>query len=183
MRIIAGLCKGKNLKSLKGMNTRPTSDRVKEAVFSVLTNKIVDQKVLDLFGGTGNIGLEALSRGCSSVVFVEKNIKAMQIIKENVADCGFAEKVSYFNLDAFKAVSVLKENKQSFNLIYLDPPYNLEILDSLLETLVKSNILEPLAIIVVESSKNTQIAEKIENLEKVKENIYGDTKITYYQLL
>lgn len=183
MRIIAGICKGKNLKSLPGSETRPTSNKVKGSIFDVLSNNIKDKKMLDLFGGTGSVGIEALSRGCSQVTFVEKNQQAMKIIKENVAKCGFTDQASYYNLDAFKAIQLLGKKKTSFDLVYLDPPYNFENTEILLESLLKSEILEALAIVVFESYKKSVLIEKIENLEKIKEKTYGDTKITYYQLM
>lgn len=183
MRIIAGICRGKPLKALKGMSTRPTSDRVKEAIFNVLANKVNDAKMLDLFGGTGNVGLEALSRGSDFVTFVEKNPKALQIIKTNVGDCGFDDKVKCYKMDAFRALKLFKEQELKFNLVYIDPPYKLNIIDSLLEDLVNYSLLEPLAVVVAETDKNTTLQENVENLQKIKEKSYGDTKITYYQLV
>lgn len=183
MRIIAGVCRGTTLKSLAGIKTRPTSDKVKGAIFSVLVNSIEGKKMLDLFAGTGNVGLEALSRGCAEATFVEHNIKAMEVIKENVIKCAFTEKADYYNLDVLESLKLLQRKKKTFDLVYLDPPYDLKNTDILLESLVKYDILEPLAIVVFESCKTHVLIDKKGNLEKIKEKNYGDTKITYYQLL
>ncbi|MDK2822184.1 MAG: rRNA (guanine966-N2)-methyltransferase [Clostridia bacterium] len=181
MRVIAGMCRGKRLKSVKGLSTRPTADRVKEAVFNVLGSRIIEAKVLDLFGGTGNIGIEALSRGAKFVYFVEKDRKAVQIIKENVTWCNFNEKVEIYPVDCFKALKILKEKNIKFNLVYLDPPYKLLIIDDLLEEIAKTDLLDVNGIIIAETAKNTELLSNFDHLNKVREDHYGDTKITYYQ--
>lgn len=170
------------LKTVKGISTRPTADRVKEAIFNVLGSRIIKAKVLDLFGGTGNIGLEALSRGAESVVFVEKNTQAMEVIKTNVKSCGFIEKVVLFKIDALRALKILKDKEFTFNIVYLDPPYRFTNIDKIIEELVNNFLLEPWAIVVVETSKNKDLIKEHKSLKFIKDKIYGDTKITYYQI-
>jgi len=183
LRVIAGVCRGKRLKTVKGLSTRPTIDRVKEAVFNVLAHRIQEAKVLDLFGGTGNIGIEALSRGAQSVIYVEKDRKALKVLNANITDCRFEEKVKIFSIDAFKALKIFKEKEYTFNVVYLDPPYKLDILNDILKIIARETLLEINGIVVVETGKNTELKSNFDNLHKVKEDKYGDTKITYYQLI
>src|SRR5690554_658891 len=110
MRIIAGSCRGRRLKSVKSLKTRPTADRVKEAVFNVLSFRIDNAYLLDLFAGTGNIGLEALSRGCKFAIFVEKDRNAVQTIKENLSNCKMNDRAKVYPIDCFKALNLLKAN-------------------------------------------------------------------------
>lgn len=133
MRIIAGKKRGLKLETLQGDNTRPTLDRVREALFSILGGHCDRLNVLDLFAGSGSLGLEALSRNASHVTFVEKNKEAYAIVKRNIEKMNATEKVSLHYLDA---QSFLKETKQQFDLIFLDPPYNNEILNTVLIDLV-----------------------------------------------
>lgn len=182
MRIIAGSCRGRRLKTVRGFTTRPTADRVKEAIFNVLGEKIIGSKVLDLFAGTGNIGIEALSRGAQSVFFVEKDRKALQVLKTNVRNCGFQNNVDILAIDAFNALKIFKNKGFSFNLVYLDPPYKLKIIEEILELLINYSLLVPKGIVITETSNDTELKNNFRELTKVRTNIYGDTKITYYQI-
>lgn len=182
MRVIAGLCRGRRLKSVKGWNTRPTADRVKEAVFNVLGNRTIDASFLDLFAGTGNMGIEAISRGCSLAVFVEKDRKAVQVIKDNLLNCNIMDRALIFHLDCIKALKIIKKENIKFNLVYLDPPYKMEIIKEVLEYLVDLQLLHEDAIVMAETSVETQLTPVCKNLHMVKESKYGDIKITYYQL-
>ncbi|MFZ5943793.1 MAG: 16S rRNA (guanine(966)-N(2))-methyltransferase RsmD [Bacillota bacterium] len=180
MRIIAGICRGKKLKSVKGTKTRPTADRVKEAVFNVLGPRIFDANFLDLFSGTGSIGIEALSRGAEFAYFVEEDRNALQVIKENIQGCAMEEKSKILPLDWVKALNNM-ENIIKFHLVYMDPPYKLEIIEQLLEKLVEKNLLNENGIVIAETSANAQTPSGFKNLTWVREKRYGDTKITYYQ--
>ena len=182
MRIIAGTCRGRILKAVKGQKTRPTADRVKEAIFNVLAHRVEGTNFLDLFGGTGNIGLEALSRGARQVAFVEKYSGALKVLKANVNECGFTDNVHIFPVDAFKAIEIFKEKNYRFNIIFLDPPYEFKFLEELIARVVDNELLLEQGIVVVETDKNTNLPTSFKNLIKVRENVYGDTKITYFQI-
>lgn len=182
MRIIAGSCRGRNLKAVKGQKTRPTADRVKEAIFNVLAHRVETTNFLDLFGGTGNIGIEALSRGAGQVVFVEKNSSALKVLKINVKECGFDDAVCIFPVDAFKALEILKEENYQFNIIFLDPPYEFKKFEELIARIVDNELLVEQGIVIVETNKNTNLPTSFKELLKVRENVYGDTKITYFQI-
>ncbi|KJS18954.1 MAG: hypothetical protein VR72_20975 [Clostridiaceae bacterium BRH_c20a] len=182
MRVIAGLCRGKRLKSVKGFSTRPTADRVKEAVFNVLGTRLSGAKVLDLFGGTGSMGIEALSRGATLAVFVEKNQKAVQVIRENLLGCKMEDKSKLYPIDCFKALKILSETNIKFNLIYLDPPYKSLIIDDILQGIVNLNLLEERATVIAETARDADLIVEYNNLKKAREDRYGDTKITYYQV-
>jgi len=181
MRVIAGLCRGKPLKSVKGLTTRPTADRVKEAVFNVLNAKLTDAKILDLFGGTGSIGIEALSRGAALAVFVEKDRKAVQVIRENLLGCKMEDKSQLFPIDCFKALKILSEKNAKFNLIYLDPPYKSLIINDILQAIMNLRLLEERAIVIAETAWDAELNIEYNCLKKAREDRYGDTKITYFQ--
>lgn len=182
MRVIAGLCRGRRLKSVKGLTTRPTADRVKEAIFNVLGFRVQDAIFLDLFGGTGSMGIESLSRGGAFTVFVEKERKAVQVLKENLLNCKVNDKAKVYPLDCFTALKLLHDKKMNFNLVYLDPPYKLAIIDDVLEKLVSLQLLKEKAIVITETASETELTRGFDNLKKVREDKYGDIKITYYQL-
>lgn len=122
MRIVAGKRKGLVIKSIDSDSTRPTRDMVREALFSILTNKIMDSKFLDLFAGSGAIGIEALSRGATEAFFADTNPKCIAVIKENLEKAKFNEQAKVFNSDYKLVLKKLQGNK--FDIIYIDPPYN-----------------------------------------------------------
>ena len=125
VRIIAGTAKGIRLKTPKGMNTRPTADRVKESVFGILAADVVDAEVLDLFAGTGNLGLEALSRGAASATLVDKNIQSVKIMMENAILTDLSRAAVICREEVLAALRRLQAAGKSFDLIFCDPPYNL----------------------------------------------------------
>ena len=182
MRVIAGYCRGRRLKSVKGFKTRPTADRVKEAVFNVLGFRVQNSYFLDLFAGTGNIGIEAISRGCALAVFVEKDRNSVLVINDNFINFNIMDKAQVFPLDCFKALNLFHTKNMKFNLVYLDPPYKLDIINDILENLVTLDLLNDKAIVMAETSLDSELPLGYEVLIKAKENRYGDTKITYYQL-
>lgn len=163
MRIITGKARGVRLDTLEGIDTRPTSERTKEAVFSMLQFEIADSHVLDLFAGSGQMGLEAASRGAAKVVLVDGGKKAVEIVKRNVTKT---------RLDAFcevrgeEALSFLRRcnEKESFDIIFLDPPYASNLIDEALKLLIQRNLLKKGAFIVCESDRFDILG--VENLKK-----------------
>lgn len=124
-RVIAGKFKGLNLKSLKGEHTRPSGDRLKEAFFSIVQAKIPEATFLDLFAGSGQMGIEAISRGAAQSVFCEKNRAAYRILEENLVLCGLSSEVEVHQMDARRLLKLCREQKRKFDLIYVDPPWQL----------------------------------------------------------
>jgi len=182
VRVIAGTAKGRTLKSLKGLNTRPTLDRVREAVFNTLGAKVVEAKVLDLFAGSGAIGLEALSRGAINCYFNDQNKAACQIIKENLRKCGLEDLGQVFNMDGRSFISYLRKKRPvEFDIIYLDPPYSSDYYTLYLKQLEESGLVADGAIIIVESNKSLCLMEEYQLLKLSKKSKYGDTVIWYYK--
>ena len=189
MRIIAGTAKGRTIKSLKGMATRPTLDRVREAVFNILGAKIKNVTVLDLFAGTGAIGLEALSRGAACCYFNDKNRVACRIIRENLTKCAFAQPTFIIMKDALECISYLqKKGVNNLAIIYLDPPYKEDSYSLLLKHLLEAQLLAEEGMVVIETDKTTFLQEKYvlkkehQILKLIKKNKYGDTVIWFYKL-
>ena len=172
MRIIAGDKKGLRLKTLEGDNTRPTKDMVKEALFSSL-GSLTGKRFLDLFAGSGAIGLEAKSRGASRVVLCDHHPKAISIIKENLKLTGFA--VELYELDYQKVLSKLED---PFDIIYLDPPYRFDKQEELMTRL--SHITNRETILVWEVEVKRELLDRYGDFIKYKEHRYGITKLVYY---
>ena len=139
MRVIAGKARRLNLKTIPGIDTRPTTDRIKETLFNILQPELLECRFLDLFSGSGGIGIEALSRGASYAVFVEKNPKAAACIRENLAFTKLAEDGKLLNMDVLQALRSL-EGKGVFDIIFMDPPYNNELERQVLEAQLQIRI-------------------------------------------
>ena len=157
MRVIAGKARRLNLKTVPGMDTRPTTDRIKETLFNILQPELLDCRFLDLFSGSGAIGIEALSRGAAQAVFVEKNPKACTCIKENLAFTKLADGGKLLNMDVLQALRSL-EGKGTFDCIFMDPPYNHELEKMVLEYLQTSTVLDENTIIIVEADLDTDFS-------------------------
>ncbi|MGI6587621.1 MAG: 16S rRNA (guanine(966)-N(2))-methyltransferase RsmD [Peptococcia bacterium] len=190
MRIIAGTAKGHTIKSLKGLATRPTPERVREAIFNILGVKIINARFLDLFAGSGAVGLEALSRGAAYCCFNDKNKAVCRIIKENLTKCAFEQSALVYNKDVFAFISdFTKKNVISFDIIYADPPYKVDFYDLLLQKLVEAEFLADEGIIIMETDKRTFLQEQYFSgrkegavLKLFKKSKYGDTVIWFYKL-
>lgn len=151
MRVITGEKKGRKLRAPEGNISRPTSENVKEAIFNIIQFQIEGKSFLDLFAGSGQIGIEALSRGASEVIFVEENKRAAEVIKENLEKCGL--KAEVFRENAFNFLS----RSKSFDIIYLDPPYMTNFIEKSIEMIGNLDKLNEDGIIICESSKNMNI--------------------------
>ncbi len=175
MRIITGKAKGIKLKTLDGVETRPTSERVKEAVFSMLQFDIEGRTVLDLFAGSGQMSLEALSRGAASATMIDRSRAAIKIIEENSEKTKLKEQCKIINSDALEFLK--RSHDEKYDIVFLDPPYASGLYIPTLKALIKSDSLKPTSIIVAESNfddivgtddelKNTFIAKKISRYSK-----------------
>ncbi|HEY8361593.1 MAG TPA: 16S rRNA (guanine(966)-N(2))-methyltransferase RsmD [Tissierellaceae bacterium] len=182
MRVISGTRKGHRLKSPKGMNIRPTEDRIKESVFNILGNIDEESIVLDGFGGTGSIGIEFLSRGAKFCYFVDSSNYSVKLIYENLAHTKFLEQSKVIKNDFFKALKILKKQGIVFNYIYLDPPFRQDgFISKILQSISNEDILSNDGLIIVEHESELKTEEKIYNLEKIDSRNYGNTTITFYR--
>ena len=174
MRVITGTARGRKLNTLEGREVRPTTDQVKEAMFSIIQFDIEGRRVLDLFAGTGQLGIECLSRGADSVVFIDQSREAVKIIKENLKACGLSAPVLQQ-----EALSYL-HGCGSFDLIFVDPPYDSGLYEPVLNVINSVDILSDGGIIVCESRRETPMPELAAPYQKRREYRYGKVKLTLY---
>jgi len=179
MRIITGSAKGAKLKAPSGLDTRPTADRVKESVFNILSDIVVDARVLDIFAGTGNLGLEALSRGAKSAVFVDNSHDSVAIIKENAQHTKLADHVEICKNDVLRALDRFVQTGRCFDLLFCDPPYSRGFVQAVLDKLDKHPIMALDGVIVIEHSRHEQIADEWEHLQLKRTERYGATLISF----
>ena len=178
MRVISGKAKGVVLKTPDGMLTRPTSDRVKEAMFSIIQFDIPGAKVLDLFGGTGQLGIEALSRGARSAVFVDASDNACCLIRENLKRTKFDGQAEVIRSDY---LNFLKRSTNKFNIILLDPPYAEVFLENSLKMITEIDILQSGGIIVTERPLGKDFNADFSGLSRSKDYKYGKTVLTLFR--
>lgn len=183
MRIVSGSAGGLHLKVPKGHKTRPTADQVREAIFNILTSRfpLEDIAVLDLFAGTGALGIEALSRGARSAVFVDASPDAQRTIQENLKITNLRSQGRIIRAYAAKGIKVAKEQELHFGGVFLDPPYGEGWIEKTLRLLAASNILEPRAWIVVEHGPREEGAESYPPLVLTDRRRYGTTGVSFYQ--
>lgn len=178
MRVISGKARGIQLKTPDGMLTRPTADRVKEALFSIIHFDIPGARVLDLFGGTGQLGIEALSRGAKSAVFVDAREEACKLIRENLKRTKLEGEGRVIRSDYLDYLSRCKE---SFNLIFLDPPYAEVFLENALNRITEIDILQSGGIIVAERPLGKELPLEIDGYTRSKDYKYGKILLTLYR--
>ena len=178
MRVITGIARGRRLKEPNGMETRPTADRVKEAIFSSIQFEVEGRKVLDLFGGTGQMGIEALSRGAAHCTFVDLQKQAVAIIRENVNSTGFADQSTVIQGDA---LAFLSRCREKFDLIFLDPPYDSGLLEKAMELITTIDIVSENGIIVCENGSNSGWPVVAEPYRMQKEYRYGKIRTALYR--
>lgn len=182
MRIITGLAKGRRIEAPEGEGTRPTADKVKGAIFNILNNKVVEASVLDMFSGTGNLGLEALSRGASRCIFIEKEQKAFQILKKNITSLGFEEICEMYHQDAYIAIEKIKKRGLKLDIIFLDPPYGRQMVIKAIEEISRLDILDYNGIIISEYDEKDNLPDKIGKIEAYRTEKYGRTKVTFWSM-
>ena len=178
MRVITGKARGVVLKTPDGMTTRPTTDRVKEALFSIIQFDIPCAKVLDLFGGTGQLGIEALSRGAKLAVFVDQNDSACRLIKENLRRTKMENDAHVVCADY---LSYLKRSKETFDIVFLDPPYAEVFLENSLKMITEIDILQSGGIIVTERPVGKDLPWDFPGFTRSRDYKYGKTLITIYR--
>ena len=178
MRVISGSARGVRLKTPTGQSTRPTADRVKEAMFSIIQFELPGAKVLDLFGGTGQLGIEAVSRGAKSAVFVDQNEQACRLIRENLKLAKMEQESKVVRSDY---LSFLKTTKEKFDIILLDPPYAEVFLENALKLISEIDILQTNGIIVAECPVGKVLPGEYPGFARSKDYKYGNTILTIYR--
>ncbi len=179
MRITGGSARGQLIKTFPSLLVRPTTDRVREAVFSMLTAMSLGwARGLDLFAGSGALGLEALSRGMGWIDFVDRNRRCCEVIKQNLTKTGFINQGHVYCCPAMKAIGLLKN---AYDLVFLDPPYADTHLGEVITYLARSAIVTSNTLVTVSHSSRFPLPGRYVNLEKIKEKKYGDTCISIYQ--
>ena len=182
MKITGGKSRGRVLSSLKGTDIRPTSSKVREAIFNLLGQDMSGLTVLDVFAGTGIMGIEALSRGADEALFIDKSSRAMQLIKKNLALCGYEDRSRVLKrdiLDGSKFESLAEGGR--FDVAFIDPPYGKDLLPPVLKMISHCDVLKPGAVVVTESAKSDPLPERSGFLVLSSRKIYGDTKIDIYE--
>ena len=180
MKILTGSFKGRRIELMADENLRPTSDLVRKAVFDALQGAFEGKRVLDLFSGTGAFGFEALSSGAKEVVWVESEVAQVENIEKTLSDLELEDRGRVFRSDVFKAIESLGRHGESFDFIFLDPPYHLGLGTKTVKALSSSSLLGAGAIVVLETHKTEDPPENTGKLKTLKIKKHGDTKITFY---
>ncbi len=182
MRIISGSARGKKLAIFSGTEVRPTPDRVREAVFSMLLSRLgsfAGLEVLDLFAGTGAMGLEALSRGAKGALLVDKGTQSARIIPTNIEHCGLADQARFLKADVLKALVQLKAQKP-FNLIFLDPPYGMGLVPEVIALISRNGLLAEDGLVCAEEARSAEVPDQIDNLVCVDRRVYGQSAVHFF---
>ncbi|MBP2001172.1 16S rRNA (guanine(966)-N(2))-methyltransferase RsmD [Paenibacillus shirakamiensis] len=180
MRVISGSAKGRPLKAVPGTGTRPTTDKVKEAIFSMIGPYFDGGQALDLFAGTGGLGIEALSRGMDKAVFVDLEYKSLEVVKSNLAATRLTEQAEVFKNDAQRALKALSKRDTQFDLVFLDPPYRMKNGDQLMLQMEELGLLANEAILVLEYESSYVYPEQFGNFECIRKTAYGETAVSIY---
>jgi 16S rRNA (guanine(966)-N(2))-methyltransferase RsmD len=184
MRIVAGKFRSRQLKSLKGLALRPTSDMLRETLFNILGPRVEGSRFLDLFAGTGAIGIEAISRGAVLAIFVENHSATVRLLRENLASLEIASEARVITTDAAAAIARLeKESAAAFDFVFLDPPYAHEKdYQATLCALEKSSLLTESALVIAEHHKKSALPKSIDRLKQIRVLVRGDAALSIYRL-
>ena len=179
MRIISGVSKGRRLLTPRKPSIRPTSDRVKESIFNILGREVQDKVVLDLFAGTGNLGIEALSRGAKRALFVEKGRQAVRLIQRNLLQCSMEGRSEILPKDVHRAIGILRQRGESFDLILMDPPYEKGLIQKTLMKLSSEGIYQEDSILIIEHDRREPLPQVIAKWSLIRQQRIGDTVISF----
>ncbi len=182
MRIIAGLARGRKLMSPNGYDiTRPTLDRVKEAMFNIIQNRVYGSKVLDVFAGTGSLGLEAASRGAEKCYLVDRSSDTFYFLDKNVKNLGFSDICKTINKDSYEALRELSRKNLMFDIIFIDPPYKKDMIPPAVEIIENKNLLKKDGIIVTKIDTSEEIYKGNINIVLINHRKYGKTTVCFYK--
>jgi 16S rRNA (guanine(966)-N(2))-methyltransferase RsmD len=184
MRIVAGTAKGRALTAPKptSRHIRPTADRVRETLFNILGQWLEGESVLDLYAGTGALGLEALSRGAGRAVLVDQDKEALALCRQNTDHLGFADKVEILALPVARAVDTLGKKGAKFEIIFADPPYAAKVVEAVLEQVGRAGLLAPGGTLIVEHDKREEAPESHEGFSRVDQRRFGDTVASFFRV-
>jgi 16S rRNA (guanine(966)-N(2))-methyltransferase RsmD len=181
MRVVSGEAKGRRLKSPVKECIRPTADRVKETLFDIIGDRIREARVLDLFAGTGSLGIEALSRGARSILFVDVAKQAIRLISDNLIRTDLQERAEIWRTDALRAIARLGKKGRRFEIALLDPPYEYGHIERIMRRYQQADLSTPESMIVVEHHKKTVLPDGVESMYRFLEKRFGDTVLSFYQ--
>lgn len=182
MRVIGGAAKGRRLKTPKGQAIRPTADRVKEALFNILPRDLSGARILDLFAGSGNLSIEALSRGAAHAVLIDSSEQSAAIIRENLRHVGFTAQAEVWVAPAARSLRSLARRSDSFDYIFLDPPYDRKLAGDSLELIARCDLLRTGGALVIEHSARELLNESYGGLRLHDQRRYGDTRLSFYKV-
>lgn len=182
MRIIAGKARGRKILSPATYETRPTLDRVKEAMFSMIQGYIPEATVVDVFAGTGSLGLEAASRGAKECYLFDKSEVTFPLLKENVENLKFTDFCHALKIDAYAGLKMLAKKGKRFNLVFIDPPYCKEMIPEAIKTIKENDILNEDGIIVTKIDSIEEIYEGYEDIKLTRSKKYGNTTVCFYKI-
>jgi 16S rRNA (guanine966-N2)-methyltransferase len=186
LRIISGSARGRRLLAPKNSLIRPTADRVKESLFNILSVLIAgydDCRALDIFAGTGNLGIEALSRGAANAVFIDSHKESVALVIKNLRMLGFADKGRVIERDAISALRSLEKREAPFRLVFIDPPYRQGLAERVLEYLAVSAMIDENSLVIAEMSSGELLPTAFDNLTQFDRRVYGDTAIVFFRLM
>ncbi len=183
MRIIAGTHRGRKLKPVNVPGIRPTSDRVREAVFSILFDRVKEAVVADLYAGTGAMGMEALSRGASRCIFVDSNPKALSLMQANLQLLGLEEQSSTIRWNAAQDVLCLQRTGLAFDLVFADPPYAMDAVEATLSNLAEAEVLKPGSTVVFETNHRQEVPEDTPGFTLADQRKYGKTLVSFFSFM
>ena len=181
MRVIGGNARGRQLKVPKGQGLRPTAGRVKESLFGILPHDLSGAKVLDLFAGTGNLTIEALSRGAAEAVLVDSSAQSAKTIRENLRRLGLTNRAKLWTMPATRALRMLARQGETFDLIFIDPPYERRLIEPSLKIIDNETLLRDSGVLIAEHSVREPITLHLENLNLTDQRRYGSTTLSFFR--
>jgi 16S rRNA (guanine966-N2)-methyltransferase len=181
MRVIAGELRGRTLRAVRGLKVRPSADRVKESLFNILAPRIADIRFLDLFAGTGSIGIEALSRGVAEVVFVEQDRDALRCLKRNLEVCRLELGFEVIPQPVSRALREMDAEGRVFNMVFLDPPYQADLYASTLDLLGAGDLVAADGWVIAEHDRRLELANEYGKLCRFRTRLIGDTALSFYR--
>lgn len=180
LRVSTGSVRGRRLRTPRGLLTRPTSGKVRKALFDILGERIGDAVFLDLFSGTGGVGIEAVSRGASRAVLVERDPAALSVLRRNVGDCGMSPQIEILPSDVDRMIKDLTARRFRADIVYCDPPYAYRAMKKLLKRLGRGDIIRPTGVLIIEHDRKSDPGELIGTLRRHRRYTYGSTQLSVY---